>query len=111
MSDAPEPLIDCTACGACCARDPMINVTATQEEKEIIADDSLFIPASSGVWLMRSVKEPGKCAQCAALSGSPFVAVSCSIYNVRPNSCHSFERGSAECVNAISYMKRVYNLG
>ena len=92
--DAPTKVQDfCQTCGACCAYDATWPRFSTESDEELDRIPAAFIaPTQSG---MRCVG-----ARCSALLGEVGVAVSCSIYAVRPIVCRTCVMGDDECRTA-----------
>lgn len=91
---------ECLDCGACChTRNPRL--------VELLGADSVRVPAkftafeNDGTAHMRMEKdERHACWVCSALGAGN----ACQVYLQRPFLCREFERGSAECFQAIADM-------
>lgn len=88
---------ECSNCGACCCMRwswPVLRrdrSDAARIPKALVRED---LP------LMRTVGD-----RCVALQGVPGAGVACAVYNVRPEACRKFERGSVLCLEAIAKLK------
>ena len=95
---------DCQSCGACCC-----NTDENRAERYIdYVQVTARSPLSRQPALLRKLtvlnakgerhmRLEGKDQRCVALSGDLGVRVSCTIYQLRPASCHRVQPGSKEC--------------
>ena len=83
----------CQACGACCAYSANWPRFSTEDDAALDR-----IPAE----LVNARGSGMRCDgdRCAALKGKVGEATSCSIYEVRPEVCHTCMPGDAECTMA-----------
>lgn len=103
-TDTPVP--ECSSCGLCCTA--FVRIPAEPESK-VEDDETIRVIKSIGefeIVVDRFIKRDPNDFRCTKLEGEPGVAVSCSIYERRPNSCRVFEAGSDRC-HAI---RRAYGL-
>ena len=94
MSAAPTTADNpCQACGACCAYSANWPRFSTEDDAALDR-----IPAE----LVNARGSGMRCDgdRCAALKGKVGEATSCSIYEVRPEVCHTCMPGDAECTMA-----------
>ena len=94
MSAAPTIADNpCQACGACCAYSANWPRFSTEDDAALD-----LIPAE----LVNARGSGMRCDgdRCAALKGKVGEATSCSIYDVRPEVCHTCMPGDAECTMA-----------
>lgn len=107
---------DCLKCGACCVPEERdagcFTYVPVDSQREINRLPSRFVirhtPTSAlpTTTLDRDVagemltRETRRGTRCIALGGQVGVAVSCKVYNDRPNICRSFKPGSIECLGA-----------
>jgi len=103
FDETEEP--ECRTCGACCvgksSDGDFVPVTAldrrrlpTKYVKKLQAID----PPDDGPYAF-GLKRFGEHEACVALKGTLGKSVACDLYDVRPNYCRTFERGSQECRN------------
>jgi Fe-S-cluster containining protein len=92
----------CLDCGACCH-------SGNAQLVELMGLDTVQVPsahtqrAADGSQHMRMVADPAHdCLVCAAFGAGN----ACKIYEQRPFLCREFERGSAECLQAIADMSK-----
>ena len=90
---------DCRACGACCYGDELwVHVMAGDDVR--LGDDRLrhltVLTQHGRGYFARSMKmQNGRCV--AFRDRLPDGGTGCSIYEVRPEICRTFEAGSADC--------------
>lgn len=105
MSEASAEL-DCLTCSACCrGHAGVIPVTAEdlvrfrRAGRPDLAER--IVPGHFGDEAM-ATREDGACVHL----GRPGLPHHCSIYELRPNICGEFERGSWQCLEARRYAAR-----
>lgn len=95
MTHSPEgDPPDCLLCGACCFSQLPEYVRVLGDDYERLGDAAEALTTWHGVRCFMSMRD----GHCAALVVEPdtgrFV---CSVYEVRPETCRTLARGSAEC--------------
>ena len=109
--------LDCRTCGACCASlgtesgkiADMTHADVARMSRRTVRLHVLRGDlATRATWkAQRSGPLAGmKACVCSALRGSVFKAVSCGIYEERPDVCRTFEVGSNRCLDARREAKR-----
>lgn len=103
---AGEP--DCLECGACCAYFHQVPVLMTDPTPGALtwAVTEPGEPGCEGDEHVRWLKREPAAGRCVALDGRIGQRVSCAVYELRPNSCREFERGSDRC-RAVRRMYRI----
>jgi uncharacterized protein len=97
----PAPVPECLDCGACCH-------SVNPRLIELLGADRHTIPAAyveeadDGANMRMLPDSVNGCHVCSALGPGN----ACKIYEQRPFLCREFERGSAECLQAIADLKR-----
>ena len=96
---------DCQRCGACCVSDfeSVDYVHVSLEEAEAFWEQDLGnllyeerTYGSPALSLRTASDSCGNC-RCIALAGTVGKSVSCSVYEIRPKVCRSFEPGTDVC--------------
>ena len=86
-------LLDCRACGACCAFSAEWPRFTTEDESDLARLSPDLVDDERG--RMRSRGD-----RCAALRGVVGVNVACAVYADRPEVCRACEPGDGECLLA-----------
>jgi len=101
--------LDCTTCGACCARRWSIPVTpedlarmkpATRLailQPPVDRFERLVSAHLDPTGVRMPLKRTGAQTRCRMLRGRVGRDATCSIYDERPDTCRAFEKGSAQC--------------
>jgi Fe-S-cluster containining protein len=100
---------ECQDCGACCSfGSQYVPVTHADLDRlgciglAEVADPAQF----EGYPFLPPYTMKARClpdGRCVALAGRVGVAVSCSIYEKRPEACRKFERGSVDCAYFLGW--------
>lgn len=92
MTNAPKiaETSPCTSCGACCAYSEEWPRFSTEPDSVLDRIPAELVDPS----LSRMAWKNGRCA---ALSGELKCAVSCTIYDIRPDVCRACQPGDEEC--------------
>lgn len=105
-------MLDCRTCGACCTpgRCSVPDCGCQPPNYAYVAPDDLVrlplvyqqrhLHQSSDVGAHLATKETRDGMVCVALRGRIGGAVSCTIYDQRPDVCRAFEPGSSLCLGA-----------
>jgi uncharacterized protein len=88
----------CQQCGACCAAFRVDFSIHESQEHGGRVPAGLAVEVNDTLLRMRGTDHARP--RCAALVGQIGVAVSCGIYEWRPNPCHELEAGSDACQRA-----------
>lgn len=92
----PAP-VDCQSCGACCSHYKLIDLYSDDPNFRYLVDLGLVEAIEGGGFSMKMDAN----RRCIALTGNVGEQTSCSVYDHRPESCRSFERGSDRCRNRV----------
>lgn len=100
-----EPL-DCRTCGACCRGRPGTVLVDPDDLARFRAAgrDDLAASLAPGHFSLDALPahDDGQCVY----QGTATSRSDCSIYEIRPDSCRRFERGSTECLSARQHGRR-----
>lgn len=88
-------MIDCTACGACCASFRVDFSVHEHASTGGSVPQGLATPLHTALCRMNGTDHSPP--RCAALSGRVGVKAVCGIYEWRPSVCQEFAQGSAAC--------------
>ena len=102
MSD----VLDCRTCGACCrgrAGTILVDSSDRVRFRQSGRDDlcSSLVPGHFSLDALPSHQD-GQCVH----QGTAQSPLDCAIYELRPDSCRRFERGSHECLSARKHGRR-----
>lgn len=103
----PEPVFDCTTCGACCAAQTQgakAHVLLGRGERNLVGRTLPIVRRAGGEYL-RTKKNSDGDTVCVALEGSVGEKCECSVYETRPMVCQTYEVGGAECLAARASLK------
>ncbi|MBU0601531.1 MAG: YkgJ family cysteine cluster protein [Gammaproteobacteria bacterium] len=89
---------DCKECGACCASFRVDFHPSCGEVRGGLVPEGFYEELTPSLARMRGTDDARP--RCRALNGRIGQAVSCRIYEERPDPCREFEAGSPACLRA-----------
>ncbi len=94
-----DDALDCLECGGCCAYFHQVPVLITDPTPRALTWAVMESEDSEDDLedLIRWLKREPVAGRCVALDGDVGRRVCCTVYELRPNSCREFERGSDRC--------------
>ena len=98
--------LDCRTCGACCRGRAGTVLVATHDLKRFrdAGRPEIATTLVAGHFSLDALPshEDGQCAY----QGAATSPTDCSIYEIRPDACRAFKKGSHECLSARQHGRR-----
>lgn len=97
---------DCLTCGICCAFALPVEVAKSDSIEGLDCVDIVADDAPDGTVINRFLPRDPETAYCSHLGGTLGKSISCSVYEIRPTECRTFDVGSDRCHE----FRRMYGL-